>query len=530
VDKGSARGPGHHATDGAVAGRGQLAENPVPFIMLVLAGPRNLPPQMSKPRYLLLGVLLGMAAAFGLSASGQPPVVCKTAAVAVLMAVWWITEAVSIYFTGLLPLILFPLLGILPGTAIAPMYMKEIIFLFIGGFILAYAVERWGLHRRIALWIILHMGASPSRLLAGFMLAGWFLSMWILNTAAATLLLPAALAVLDELRERSNGHDFGLTKPLLLGVAFSTSIGGTATLIGTMPNLILKDFYAQNFPELPELTFAQWFAFGLPLSLFMLLACWLLLKHFWLREKGVVLDLHAVRERYNNLGPIQYEEKVMAGAFGLTILAWFTMADIPFGAFVFPGWVPALGLDKYVQESTIAMAVVGLLFLWPARSTKSSIIGWSEVERIPIGVIFLFGGGFALAAGMDSSGLSEWFANRLSALEGQPLLLIVVGLCLFTTFFTEITSNTATTILMLSLLLPMTQTLHIHPLAIMLPVTITASYAFMLPVATPPNTIVFASGQLAVRDMVRVGIWLNLIGTLAVVAASHFIGSLVFGY
>jgi sodium-dependent dicarboxylate transporter 2/3/5 len=206
------------------------------------------------------------------------------------------------------------------------------------------------------------------------------------------------------------------------------------------------------------------------------------------------------------------------------------MADIPFGAFVFPGWVPALGLEKYVQESTIAMTVVGFLFLWPARATKSNIVGWAEVERIPIGVIFLFGGGFALAAGLESSGLSAWIAGRLSGLEGQPLLLIVFGLCLFTTFFTELTSNTATTILMLSLLLPMTQTLQVHPLAIMLPVTITASYAFMLPVATPPNTIVFASGHLAVRDMVRVGFWLNLLGALAVVAATQVWGSRVFGF
>lgn len=487
---------------------------------------------MRRPLFIALGLVLALITGFGLAAAGHPPVLCRTMALAVLMASWWITEAVSIYFTGLLPVFAFPLLGILPAGSVAPLYMKEVIFLFIGGFMLAFAVERWQLHRRIALAIILRTGASPERLLAGFMLSGWFLSMWILNTAATTLLMPAVLAVLDEWRHRSESSHRDLGKALLLGVAFSCSIGGTATLIGTMPNLILKDFYSQHFPAYPEITFAGWFGLGFPLSALMLAGAWLLMRQFWLRSMPVSdVPMDRIRSMYRELGPMTYEERVMAGAFGLTILAWFTMSDIAFGSWTFPGWVPALGLQEYVRESTVAMAVAGLLFLWPSRSQPGQgIIRWDEVQRVPLGVIFLFGGGFALAAGLESSGAADWIAGKLGSLQGLPVWAIVAGLCLFTTFFTELTSNTASTILLLSLLLPMTQSLGIHPLILMLPVTITASYAFMLPVATPPNTIVFASGQLRVSDMARVGIWLNLLGVLAVVLLSQFWGGRWFGY
>jgi sodium-dependent dicarboxylate transporter 2/3/5 len=477
---------------------------------------------MTKPWALWSGLAAGALAGGLLAAQGHPPVMCRTAGIAVVMAVWWITEAVNLYFTGLLPVMVFPLLGIMPARAIAPLYMKEIIFLFLGGFMLAYAVERWDLHRRIALGVIRRAGASPVLLLGGFMLAAWFLSMWILNTAAATLLLPAALAILTELRRADERAAGVLAVPLLLGVAYGCNIGGTATLVGTMPNLVLKDFYAQHYPDQPELSFAAWFQFGLPLSAMMLLLAWALLSALFVRGRIKAETWQSLRAQREVLPAFSYEEKVVAAGFGLTILAWFTMQDIHLGALTLPGWVGALGLEGLVHEGTVAMAVAGLLFLWPSRSEPGrGVLGWSEVERIPIGVIFLFGGGFALAAALDSSGLSAWLAAQLGRLQGIPLWWLVWGLCLFTTFFTELTSNTAATILMLNLLAPMAAALGVPPLALMLPVTITASYAFMLPVATPPNTIVYATGRISVGAMARTGLWLNLLGTLLVLLATR---------
>ncbi len=486
-------------------------------------------PDMHKPRFLLLGVALAFAAGWALQAAGQPAVLCRTAAVAVLMAFWWISEATNIYFTGMLPLMLFPLLGIMGAGELAPFYLKEIIFLFIGGFILGFALERWNLHHRIALSIILAVGVSPARLLAGFMLAGWFLSMWILNTAAATILLPAALAVLDQMPIQNKAGRHPLTIPLLLGVAFSCSIGGVATLIGTMPNLVLADFYAQYFEGAEELSFARWFAFGFPLSAVMLLITWLILRVLWLREDMPSANMEQIRRQYQALGPMRYAERVMTVAMGLTIIAWFTLSDIPFGSFTMPGWATMLGLEGYVRESTVALIAVGVLFLWPAREGQvAGLVRWADVQRVPLGVLFLFGGGFALAAGMEQSGLSSWIATHMLSLQHLPLFGIILILCLFTTFFTELTSNTATTMLMLTLLLPMCSGLNMHPLWLMLPVTLSASFAFMLPVATPPNTIVFASERIPMRAMVRTGIWLNLAGVLLILLMTRLWAGTVF--
>lgn len=489
--------------------------------------------------FVALGLALGAAAGTALSAAGHPPVLCRTAGVAVLMAAWWITEAIPIYATGLVPAAVFPLLGILPMADLAPLYMKDVLFLFIGGFILAYAVERHGLHRRVALAILDRVGQTPARLLAGFMLAAWGLSMWILNTATATLLLPAALAVIAQVGERDPARARALTVPLLLGLAYASSIGGTATLIGTMPNLVLKDVHHQHFPDEPELDFARWFAFALPFSAaFAAFAWWWLGRGFRRAPAGpVAADAGAwIRASREALGPMGRGERVLAATFGVTVLAWFTMRDLDLGAFTLPGWADALGLADHVREGTVAMAAALALFLWPdARGPSgerpgAGIVRWADVQRVPIGVLFLFGGGFALAAGIGASGLGAWLSGRLAGLGGLPPWALVLGLALFTTFFTELTSNTASTILLLSLLVGMIPDLGLPPLLVLLPVTLSASCAFMLPVATPPNTIVFGSERLRVADMARAGLVLNLAGAVLLTLTTLWWGPRVFGW
>lgn len=481
------------------------------------------------------------------------------------MAVWWITEAVNIYATGLVPLVAFPLLGILPMKAIAPYYMKDVIFLFVGGFILAHAVERWNLHRRVASRILDAFGESPARLLAGFMAASWFLSMWILNTATATLLLPAVLAVSDRMQSTDLKANRNLSIALLLGVAYAASIGGTATLVGTMPNLVLKDFYLEHFPSAPPLDFARWFAFAAPFSAALVGSTFLWLRWRWLRGTGALtatqegalaapVQAPALQQSTAHPGslddhhrPWRSGERILALAFGATVLLWFSMRNLDLGFAVLPGWADALGLQDYVRESTVAMLAVLVLFLWPAgtdapsgenrtqspskqRAGDRGVVVWADVQRVPIGVVFLFGGGFALAGGIDQSGLGAWLSEQLLVLGQWPAWALVLGLCLFTTFFTELTSNTASTILLLSLLLGMVQDLGLPPLLVFLPVTLSASCAFMLPVATPPNTIVFGSERLQVSDMARSGLAVNAMAVFWLVLVVLLWGPQVFGW
>jgi len=477
---------------------------------------------------LLSGPLSGILVWWLLISAGEESVLAKTAGVAVWMAVWWITEAIPIYFTAFLPAIFFPFLGIMSMKEIAPAYLPQIIFLFIGGFILAFALERWNLHKRIALKIIVSLGDSPSRLLLGFMLSSYLLSMWILNTATVMMLLPALLAVLDQMKNTSNKK----AAPYLLGLAFASSIGGTASLIGTAPNLYFADFFNENFTQYPPITFANWFMFGFPVSLvFFVLAFWVIRFIYFRKESEASINIDHCREQYKSLGRITYEEKMVGVLFVLTVLLWFFSKDIAIGDFKMSGWTNLLPEGAFVKESTIAMLTAFLLFVLPSKNEKgNALIAWKDVRKMPIGVIFLFGGGFALAKGIGDSGLSDWLAGHLEIVSQFPGWLVIICLCLFMTFFTEITSNTASIVLILPVLMAMSTQIDAHPLMIMLPVTFSASFAFMLPVATPPNTLVFGSDRLEIREMVRTGIWLNFIGAVLILGAVFTLGKLVYGF
>jgi len=482
-----------------------------------------------------IGLILGplLAAALLLFADLKPgqPEVTRTAAVAMLMAVWWITEAIPIPATALLPVILFPLLGVMKGKAVAGIYFNNIIFLFIGGFIVALAMEKWGLHRRIALRIILLIGASPRRILLGFMAATFFLSMWISNTATAMMMMPMALAIIIKVKERFPGeatHRFALA--LLLGIAYAASVGGMATLIGTPPNLAFARIYTIMFPDGPEISFAQWFAFATPLAVIMGLAVWGVLTLLFVRSKNLFgADTSVFREEFERLGKRTYQETAVLVLFVVLALAWLTRSNIEIGSLTLPGWSGLFPEPGFIDDGTVAIAIASVLFLLPARTgTNERLMDWETAKRLHWGIVLLFGGGFALAAGFEQSGLSVWMGDRMASVQHFPPILIVATVCVTLTFLTELTSNTATTQIVLPILGSLAAAIHTHPLLLMIPATLSASCAFMLPVATPPNAIVFGSGEIEMSDMIRTGIILNLIGVVVITIYMFTVGDAVF--
>jgi len=439
----------------------------------------------------------------------------KMVLVCVWMAVWWITECVSLYITALLPLVLFPAFGIMDMKQVAPLYNNEIIFLFTGGFILAFGLEKWNLHKRIALHILRITGPSPSGILAGFMGAGYFISMWISNIATTMMLLPAVLAVLERVsREVPSLQAQKYSTGLLLGLAYACSIGGTATLVGTAPNMIFMSFYNDSFPNLDPLTFSRWMIFALPLSILMFLGCFQLLRFVFITP-GLHFtgDKNSTDIQLKALGLLKGGEKRVLWIFLGTVFLWFFRADLDTGVFKIPGWSSFLSHPEYFRDSTVAVGMALLMLLMPGPG-GSRLIEWDDVRKIPLGILFLFGGGFAIAEGIMYSGLSTWLGLQLQGMASWPLILILIALPLGMTFFTELTSNTASTWLVLPILLALSAYVNIPPFLLMFPVVISASYAFMLPVATPPNTIVFATEQLKIKDMAKTGLMLNLLGVV----------------
>ena len=447
--------------------------------------------------------------------TGTPKNMALVAAMAVWMAFWWTTEVVPIVYTALLPLVLFPLLGILPMKVVAPQYTKEIVFLFIGGFLLAFAMERWNLHRRAALRIMLFTGTSPFQLVLGMMLAAYLLSMWISNTATVAVLLPTTIALLHEVDKEQPGISKKIQVPMLLGIAYCASIGGMATLTGTAPNLVMAEFSSGKLTD--PVSFASWFAFGAPISLLLFL---LVVGFFWVKfRKGLrhaPISAGYLRTAYHKLGRPSREEKIILWIFGCTVLAWFTLRDINFGSFVFPGWSNLFPRGTYLEESTVAMMAALVLMLIPAKGEGGFILPKKDLQRLPLDIIFLFGGGLSLALAFEESGLMLFIGNSLAFFSGINPLLLLILLALIMTFLTEFTSNTASTILILPLAYSLAIQVGIDPLMVMFAITISASCAFMLPVATPPNTIVFGSGRIRVKEMASTGFFINLMGAVLV--------------
>ncbi len=472
--------------------------------------------------------------------SGMSTQAKTTAAVALLMASWWISEAIPIPVTALLPLILFPLLSIMAAKDVASRYADQNIFLFMGGFFIAMAMQRWELHKRIALHIIKILGTSPRKIILGFMIATAFLSMWISNTATTMMMFPIGLAVIlhaetmikkENLSINTAKGEFNFGTALMLAIAYSASIGGIATLVGTPPNIVFVGIAKSLFPNAPEIGFLDWFKIGLPLVIIFLPIVWIYLTRIILplELKRIPGEKNVIEQDLKSLGPMKIGEKLTLIVFIVVAVAWIFRQNIDVGLFVIPGWSTMLGISDYVHDSTVAMIGALLLFLLPVDLRKRDfVLNWEWAVRIPWGIILLFGGGFAIAAGFQSSGLAQWIGERFSFLCGIPLIFMIMCICLFLTFLTEITSNTATTTMMMPVLGSMAVAMSVHPYLLMIPATISASCAFMLPVATPPNAIIFGSGYLRIPDMAKAGFFLNLIGALIVTLIVYFLAIPVF--
>ncbi len=459
----------------------------------------------------LVGIVLGPVAFLAILLLVHPPGL-SPAANAVLastawIAIWWITEAIPMAATALLPIVLFPLTGGMELQSTTTAYGHRYIFLYIGGFLLAISIERWGLHRRIALRIIHAIGANVTSIILGFMVATAALSMWISNTATSVMMLPIGMAIIAQLRDNpatpeDENREFG--KALMLGIAYSASIGGVATLVGTPPNLILAGVVQELYGI--EVSFAQWFVFGLPVSLILLGTCFFYLTRvaFRFEKTGFPGGRGEIEKRLAALGRMSFEERLVLAVFGATAFAWISRSFVQQQL----GWFPRL------DDTIIAMIAGLVLFLLPSRSEKTPLLRWEDAKNLPWGIVLLFGGGMALAEGFKSSGLAAWVGSQMTLLDGVSLLLLVLILVAAVNFLTEITSNIATTSMLLPILAPMALAIGVHPFMLMVSATVAASCAFMLPVATPPNAVVFGAGYLRIPDMVRVGFWMNVISIL----------------
>lgn len=461
-----------------------------------------------------IGLVAGPLAFFAFLFLFQPPGLNPGAtlmlALTIWMAIWWTTEALPIAGTAFLPLIILPLAGVLPIKTIASNYMDPTVLLYMGGFLLATAIEKWNLHQRIALNIINLLGTDLRRIVLGFILATGFLSMWISNSATALMMLPIGLAVVTQFKSHlGQGQEklaSNLGKNIMLGIAYSASIGGMATLIGTPTNNILRAVVEKLYNY--TIDFNEWMLFALPFTLILTAICWIYLvnfgnplpKNFKLNEAKSVIG-----HQLNALGKISFEEKTVLIVFGSVCFAWITRS------FLLAPLIPQL------DDTIIALIGVIFLLLLPSsrkNGEKGRILDWTTAEKIPWGVLILFGGGLALAEGFKETGLADWIGQRLTLIEGVGFFLLLLIIIAAVNFLTEVTSNVATASMLLPILASVAIKLDLHPLGIMVGATLAASCAFMLPVATPPNAVVFGSGYLKIKDMVKAGIWLNLISII----------------
>lgn len=454
--------------------------------------------------------------------SGLSVAAFRTAGLAFWMASWWVSEVVPIPATSLLPLVFSPLVDIASIKSVAAPYAHPLIFLFLGGFLISIAMERWGLHKRIALKTMLYAGSKPSLQILAMMLVTAFLSMWMSNTATAVMMLPIALSI-THLVQQSNPQNNGFGKALLLSIAYGASIGGIATLIGTPPNALMAAYLSDSYQI--EIGFSQWMMVGVPLSLVMLVICWVWLTQFAYKvdkaEAGSVkVDTKSLfSSQLLELGSMQRAEKGVLAVFALAAVCWIfrpLLADFS-------------GLK--ISDTGIAIAAALMLFILPAnKGSNERILDWQSTSGVPWGVLLLFGGGLTLAAQIKSSGLAEYIAHMIDGADTIPLVLSVLLVATMITFLTEITSNTATAAGFLPLLGPVAESITGTPLVWVIPAAIACSCAFMMPVATPPNAIVFGSGQIQMRDMIRSGFVLNIIAIVLITLVTMTIAASVFNF
>lgn len=428
------------------------------------------------------------------------------------IAIWWVFEAVPIAITALLPVILFPLTGSLSLDETSSAYGHRYIFLYLGGFILALAIEKWKLHKRIALNIISFLGSDVKRIILGFMISTAFLSMWISNTATAVMMLPIAIAIIKQISNlKSSKEDesviFG--KALMISIAFSASIGGVSTLIGTPPNLILASIIEESYGI--KISFKEWMLFALPISCTLLIISWVYLTRFAFNFTHYNFDKveNEINSQLNNLGKISYEEKLVSIIFLITAISW-----------VFKDFIQII--VPYIDDAIIAIISAITLFLLNSGHKTEKLMKWEDAIKLPWGILLLFGGGLAIASAFQSTGLANYIGESLNNFGSLPLVFLLLLTITMVNFLTEITSNLATTAMLLPIISSISWALDIHPFILMIGATVAASCAFMLPVATPPNAVVFGSNYLRISDMVKVGLIMNIISILLILIFVYY--------
>ena len=447
-----------------------------------------------------------------LSANGS-----VVAAITTWVAIWWATEAIPIPVTSLLPLVLFPLM--VEGTEVddvASAYGSDTIFLFMGGFMLALAMQKWNLHKRIALTIVSKVGSNTVGLIGGFMIATGFISMWVSNTATAVMMLPVGLSVIAVIAQFRGGRtDANFATALMLGIAYAASIGSVSTLIGTPPNVLMVGYLSETHGI--HIGFGQWMMAGVPLAVvFMLVAWFVLTRVFPPQIKKVEGAQELIREELAKLGAMSRGEKLVLAIFFFAAISWIfapMLADIDAVANVAP-WLGD------VTDAGIAMTVAVLLFLVPVDK-RTPLMDWDTAVKLPWGILLLFGGGLAISAQFTDSGLSEWVGNQVAFLSGVPVWVLILAVAALVLFLTELTSNTATAATFLPIMGGVALGMDIDVLGLVVPVALAATMAFMLPVATPPNAIAFGSGYVKIGEMIKGGLWLNLVALLAIVGTMY---------
>lgn len=458
---------------------------------------------------------------------GIPENIRRMIAAVLLMAIWWVSEAIPLAATSLLPLVLFPFLGIASAAQAAAPYSNHLIYLFLGGFMLAQAMQRWNLHRRLALHIVAMMGTSPSRVILGFMAAAAFVSMWVSNTATTAMMMPIGLAVIQQVADavKEKGLDidlepgqFNFGVDLMLGIAYAASIGGIGTLIGTPPNVLLAGMMEETYGI--QVSFLRWLAFGVPFAAVMVPLTW-----FWLTRVSYPLEIKEVpggaaliKEHIRKLGPMNTGERRTAYLFALTAAAWMFR----------PLWTRWIPTGEFITDSTIAMTAAVLAFLLPAGSGER-LLNWSWASKLPWDVLLLFGGGFSLAAGFDRSGLSQWVGDQLVHFSEAPLPLFILAIVVVIIALTEFASNTASTAMSLPILGATAVGMGLSPLTLCVPAAVAASCAFMMPAATPPNAIVFGTGYLTIPQMVKAGFFIVLMSTVLITIFTFLVIRPLFG-
>jgi solute carrier family 13 (sodium-dependent dicarboxylate transporter), member 2/3/5 len=456
---------------------------------------------------LLMGpLLMAITLVVPVPFEGMDQLAWYTLGLTLWMATWWVSEAVPVEVTAFLPLVVAPLVGVASIEAVTAPYANPLIFLFLGGFLISIAMERWNLHKRIALTAMTLVRSKQSHQIGGMMAVTAFLSMWMSNTATAVMMLPIGLSVIEMVKSHSGQPNEAFSKAMLLSIAFSASIGGLATLIGTPPNALMAAYLSETYQI--KIGFAQWMIIGVPLSLVMLGLCWLMLTQFSFNlTKDSEVDTRAMfKQKLAELGGMSKAEKYVLALFSLAAMGWIFRPLI----------AKATGLA--ISDTGIAMFVGVMLFIVPIdRNSDTRILVWRDTRKLPWGVLMLFGGGLSLAALINQSGLAAYIGNLLAGADNFPILVAVLLVTMTVIFLTEVTSNTATAASFLPLLGPIAVTLTDDPLTLVIPAALAASCAFMMPVATPPNAIVFGSGQLRIVDMAKAGFWLNIAAVVLIV-------------